>query len=131
MLVAEAYESVLAALCLWREARGEPREAKRGVLWVIRNRAQDARARWPSHPIDVILQRAQFSSFTLGDPNAVKFPRPDDPSWLECCAVVDDPGEDPTGGANHYHSLSAPDAVWWAQGETPIAHLGHLWFYGL
>jgi len=130
-MTAESYELVLTALCLWREARGEPREAKRGVLWVIRNRAQDHAHRWPLSPVQVILQSAQFSSFSSGDPNAVKFPKPDDPSWLECCSVVDDPGEDPTGGANHYHSLAGPHSVWWAQGEQPSAHVGRLWFFQL
>ena len=34
----ESYSSVLTALAIWREARGESQEARRGVLHVILNR---------------------------------------------------------------------------------------------
>ena len=34
----ETYALILVAICIWREARGESMEAKRGVGWTIRNR---------------------------------------------------------------------------------------------
>jgi hypothetical protein len=58
--------------------------------------------RWPRVPSEVVLRRAQFSSFNATDPNATLMPHWNNPAWQECSALVDDPGEDPTGGANHY-----------------------------
>jgi spore germination cell wall hydrolase CwlJ-like protein len=125
--------NVLTALCLWREARGEPKEAKRGVLHVIRNRQADGR--WPNSPVGVVLQPRQFSSFDTHDPNAVKWPQPSSVEWAsfeECCELVEDPGTDPTAGATHYHSL--PDnwpAPKWAKPEKLTVQIGALKFYKL
>jgi N-acetylmuramoyl-L-alanine amidase len=100
--LASAYESLLHALCVYREARGEPTEGKRAVAWSITNRSRDKR--WPRMISEVVLQRNQFSSFSPGDPNAALLPHWDDAAWQQCCAVVDEPGDDPTGGANSYHA---------------------------
>ena len=103
MDLTQYYEDFLLALCLWREARGESFEAKLAVRHVIMNRAADPR--WPDDYAGVILQPKQFSSFSAGDPNAVKFPALGDPSWIQCCHVAMVASiEDPTKGATFYHS---------------------------
>lgn len=128
MPTADSYQNVLIALCVWREARGEPAEAQRGVLHVILNRTRDKR--WPNTPVQVITQPKQFSSFNLTDPNVTKYPNPADASWLRCCAVVDAPGEDPTIGATHYHS-EMPLPPSWAEPQKLVAKIGNFSFYKL
>ncbi len=122
------YAGILTAICIWREARGESSLAQRGVWHVINNRAADKR--WPNTAPQVILQPKQFSSFNEGDPNAVKWPMPLDPSWLRVCNVVDEPGDDPTAGANHYHS-AMPVLPSWAEPLKLTCHLGGFSFYKL
>jgi N-acetylmuramoyl-L-alanine amidase len=126
-MVKETYGKVLAALCLWREARGESREAKRGVLHVILNRSKAT----GKSLAKVILQRLQFSSFNSNDPNAVKWPGEDDPAWLECCGLVDTPGVDPTGGANHYESCKDDAEPSWADDARLTTRIGAFEFYRL
>lgn len=131
MNTACVYESVLLALCLWREARGCESEARRGVLHVIRNRAA-ARFRGDSLTA-VVLAPYQFSSFNARDPNAALMPNPkhagDWRAWLECCALVDEPGPDPTGGALMYHSCAPGNFPDWAMPEKQTARIGPFWFY--
>jgi spore germination cell wall hydrolase CwlJ-like protein len=103
----EAFEQVLTALCIWREARGCSEEAQIGVYHVIANRVADHR--WPNTFSGVVQQPLQFSSFNAGDPNASKIPTNTDVAFAQCCAIVDAPGDDPTGSANHYHSLKPED----------------------
>jgi spore germination cell wall hydrolase CwlJ-like protein len=106
-----------------------------GVAWVIRNRMQDPAKRWPTTPAGVILQPRQFSSFNSNDPNASKMPVSNDPAWQECCRVVDAvaesaPENDPTRGANFYHSL--PTSIPWPAWAEPIAQtavIGAFRFY--
>jgi cell wall hydrolase len=102
------YDLFLLALCVWREARGEPLEAKTGVAWTVKNRA--ANPSWwggPSYS-SVILRAFQFSSFNHNDANATKWPVETDTSWmasLEVAALVfSGNSSDPTGGATHYYS---------------------------
>lgn len=114
----------LTALCLYREARGASQAAKAAVLAVIRNRATDARRRWPTDELKVIIQPYQFSSFNLNDPNTRKFPIPGDvewKAWLDCLAVVDAGlTADPTGGACFYHdkSILPPAKSWLGKNAT-------------
>ena len=133
MKTADSYEPFLTALALWREARGQSGDAKRGVLHVILNRAV-AGFRGTT-PAEVILWPYQFSSFNSTDPNAFRLPNPkqhgDWQAWLACCAVVDDPGPDPTGGAVMYHSYEADSPQWppWATPEKQTCQIGLFRFY--
>lgn len=128
----QCYELALLMLCIYREARGEPNEAKLGVGWTIKNRI--ALQNWMGKTYAaVILKPYQFSSFNSGDPNASKFPNPlNDTAYPECLAAAkaayDGVGIDPTGGATHYYdnSISAPK---WTEGATKTAMLGRLNFY--
>ena len=137
-----AYDQNLAAIVLWREARGvssiRRTEVFRGIMHVILNRMADAEKRWPRTIRDVILQPYQFSSFNYAenkllrtvtcDPNAVKWPKEKNPAdwaaFLDACAVVNDPGFDLTQGANHYHDTSiAPPYVAWLGKDATLADL--------
>ena len=110
------YDQWLTAICLWREARGESKRAIRAIYWVIQNRVLDSR--WPRTHAEVILQPKQFSSFMAGDPNSSRFPTPssgrDWDAYWTCVEVVQDPGTDPTGGANHYESCPDDHEPRWA-----------------
>jgi spore germination cell wall hydrolase CwlJ-like protein len=119
------YAGVLAALCVWREARGECPGAKRAVAHVIRNRA--AQKFRGTNPIEVILWPKQFSCFNAGDPNATLFPTANDAAFRECREAVANPGDDPTGGALYYHSCAKPPR--WAEKLQLTARIGAFRFY--
>jgi Cell Wall Hydrolase len=136
------YESWLACLCLWREARGESLPAKTGVWHVIQNRMADQQRRWPRTVAGVILQHAQFSSFLQSDPNCVRFPIPPIPTaspsadwlaFLDCQTVVESPlNADPTDGANFYESEpTAPDPAKqpWFDPKNLTCQIGAIRFY--
>jgi len=138
MNLLQDYESFVVSLAIWREARGESRAAKRGVYWVIKNRAND-KHRWPTDMVDVILQPWQFTSFAQKDPNVVKFPKKSDaPGWqafVECCDVVENPGDDNVSSANFYESYPEEKleelrgrASWFAADKLTV-QIDHLRFY--
>lgn len=88
------------------------------VYWVLVNRTRDAQGRWPRNLIDVITQKAQFSSFNVDSVDAV-FPSPshsmDWEAWQRCVTVINTPlGSDPTCGANCYHTEpdDKPQPAW-------------------
>jgi spore germination cell wall hydrolase CwlJ-like protein len=132
MTTFENYTSVLLALAIYREARGETDEAMLGVAWVIRNRWRDAKNRWPKTIPGVILQRLQFSSFNVNSTDAVFPTSSDDPAWLRCCAVVDSLAGscDPTTGAQFYHSIpEGQDLPKWAEVYPQTVTIGAFKFY--
>jgi hypothetical protein len=110
----------ILALCVWREARGEQDAGQRGVAHVCRNRTfvpfwWNGQKAGDYHA--VILQPYQFSSFNWGDPNEIKWPDDNDPSFLACkhnsmwvpCGV----DEDNTDGATDYYDTSIPFPPSW------------------
>ena len=137
MKIADTYDGVMLALTVWREARGESLEAKRGVAHVILNRMDDPR--WPDTVAAVVTQSRQFSCFNAGDPNAIKFPTQkqaaDWAAWVECCEVAGDAllgGYDPTKRANHYESVEdSSKRPAWADAEKMTLITGMIRFYRL
>lgn len=135
MNIADFYDQIMFALTIWREARDEPKDTKRGVAHVILNRMRDPR--WPHTAVDVVTQARQFSAFNVGDPNATKFPTIrnllDWAAWQECCAVVDEIALDPdlTYGTNRYESAPVDERPNWALLEKQTATIGALRFYRL
>jgi Cell Wall Hydrolase len=135
------YEQWLAALCLWREARGASVEALTAIWFVIVNRSQDAKLRWPRTIPGVILQFRQFSSFNAGDPNATKFPSPPlpgnpaSPDWsafLKCQeAVTTQLGSDLTNGATNYESEPPNQLPDWADPAKLTVTIAPFRFYKL
>lgn len=124
-------------LACWREARGESFDAKRAVCHVIKNRSRFP-AWWNGHVAGslshVILQKWQFSSFNLGDPNEKKWPADEDPAFAECCAAamaVSDGEADNTDGATYYYdtSIQWPEA-WGPQSSyVNTINIGRLRFW--
>lgn len=132
--ITDLYDRFIAALCLWREARGTAAtglDPMNGVLWVIYNRTLDKR--WPDTISRVVTERLQFSSFNLGDPNATLFPLAADKSWIAALSVVAGPAAvDPTLGANSYHSFDDVRLFpKWALPEKLTVKIGPFRFYKL
>lgn len=125
-----ALDFTLTALCVWRESRGQPLEAKKGVAWVIRNRTIHP-GWWGKDWATVILHPYQFSSFNQDDPNAVKWPVKSDPAWLESIMAAKDAWEaltaDPVDGATNYHDVSVDPA--WTRKMLLVKSVGKLKFY--
>ena len=102
----EAYDLVMVALTIYREAAAEPYDGKRAVASVMRNRWEHP-GWWGKTPAGVVTARLQFSAMTApGDPNLVKWPKPEEQAWkdsleIATCAVLGVLGDD-TKGATHY-----------------------------
>lgn len=134
----EAYPMVLLALTVWREARGEPHDAKRGVAWSIRNRTLRP-GWWGTNYVSVITKAWQYTSMTgKGDPNLSKWPRTDDDLWIASQQAAEEAylcaGTDPTGGAHSYFddSLKMNPPEWALSSQfTFTIKLGALNFYRL
>jgi len=123
------FDKWCAALCAWREARGEGRDGIRAVLHVIKNRADASRKSWAQ----IVYAHLQFSSMTYGqDPQLSNVPVSPDPAFADCYEIADTisgGGDfDLTNGATHYFN---PDIVLpsWAASMTKVASIGHHDFY--
>ncbi len=131
----DPYSLILLAICIWRESRGEVYEGKQGVAWTIQNRVLSPR--WWGHSLNgVILMPWQFSSFNANDPNAVKWPIPTDPAWVDsleiATKVLDGSLADNTGGATSYFDNSITSPTWATDGSnTATVSIGNLNFYKL
>jgi hypothetical protein len=127
------WEISLLALCLWREARNQPREAIQGVACSIRNRVYQPR--WWGHSwSSVILAGEQYSSFNRDDPNSTKFPADSDIVFPVCLGIAryvhDDAMPDNTNGAQSYFDKSLDaDPPKWAAKMTPTCDIGDFHFY--
>ena len=117
------------ALCVWREARGEPLAGMVLVAQTIENRVVDKR--WPDTYIGVITQPLQFSAFNRSDPNSVKFPTDDDPAWPRCVLAADQVLATgvPFSLANHYHTKEIFPP--WADRSKIVDRVGNHIFYKL
>jgi len=130
----------LLQLAIWREARGEPYDGKRGVAHVIVNRSVESNW-WNGHQAGslkrVILQPEQFSSFNANDPNADKWPLGDDPSFNDCCVAATSvmSGSDPdnTNGATYYYDTSIQWPRAWGNEANYVntLNIGRLRFWKL
>lgn len=126
----------ILARTIWGEARGESRQGKIAVAWVILNRTTHAR-RWPDDIQGVCLEKFQFSCWLENDPNRQKMRQVGWPDLIfrECLQVALSVclglEQDPTEGADHYLVSSIADKTKWARGETPVCRIGHHAFYKL
>jgi N-acetylmuramoyl-L-alanine amidase len=130
----------LLELCIWREARGESFDGKRGVAHVIRNRTQIStwwNGRIAGSVQRVVLQPYQFSSFNSGDPNADKWPMDTDTEFVESSVVATlvwlGKNPDNTDGATHYYDISIdwPEAWGPQSGFVNTLNVGRLRFWKL
>jgi spore germination cell wall hydrolase CwlJ-like protein len=132
-------ERDIAIRTLYGEARGESRESRVAVAWVIRNRVEIDLGRdgkpdwWGEGVIGVCCKPGQFSCWNAGDPNLAKIKalRPDDPTYRMLGAIVDAvfAGDvpDPTWGSTHYHTASVIPK--WARGLRSVTTIGGHLFY--
>lgn len=131
----ELSDLALLELCVWREARGEPFDAKRGVAHVIRNRVYSGIHWWGTDWHSVILHPYQFSSFNESDVNAAKWPTDFDNSFADCCQacipVFNGADDDLTQGALWYHDTSMGWPHAWGDQRNYVQTLamGRLLFY--
>lgn len=121
-------ELVFLALAIWREARGEPLEGKRGVAQVVLNRVAAQKKKWGLTVMQALFKRLQFSSLThSADKQLTAWPT-SGPVWEACLDVARDalwgPVENPVGNANSYHDTSV-DPGW----PGFICQIGRLKFY--
>lgn len=136
MAISEAEDPQLyiAALTVWREARGEPFQGKQGVAQVIYNRMTDTARRWPRTAIDVCKQHLQFSCWNSSDPNCTKYPEELDVSWQDSCKATMEifamQAADVTNGANCYYERHIP-APAWATPEKQTVEIGNHIFFRL
>jgi spore germination cell wall hydrolase CwlJ-like protein len=120
-----SYDLVMAALTLWREARGEPREGKVAIWHVILNRIN---AGWGNTVVDIVLAPKQFSCYNLDDPQVNLYPKHNDPAWLECWSVVNGEDANPVDGAKNYFNPDGADPAW-AKQLVEVARIGRHVFY--
>jgi N-acetylmuramoyl-L-alanine amidase len=126
-------EAFLLGLVVWREARGEPPEAKVAVACSVLNRVANPKW-WGTDVSTVIGKPFQYSSMTdPHDAQLTKFPTLSDSSWIESLQVAIDVLDGnrcivPNLGADSYHdkSIAAPS---WAKRELMVGQIGGLFFY--
>jgi len=125
----------IIALCVWREARGEPVDGKRGVAHVIANRVKHP-GWWGRDWKSVVLKPFQFSSFNKTDPNSNKWPVvEEDAIWTDCMSAASGAylglDDDLTEGAQFYHDSSiAFPAAWGPESQyVKTLKVGRLSFY--
>jgi hypothetical protein len=131
---------MILARAIFGEARGESRDGKIAVGWVIRNRAENGRW-WGTDYHSVILKPQQFSAFNQGDPNRPLVENPlyrnsqqDREAWYECYQmagqVLNNQVVDPTKRADHFYSLSIPKPSWADEAKFTV-QIGNHKFYRL
>lgn len=125
-------QDYIAALTIWREARGESYRAKLGVAHTLRNRLRSKR--WPDELGNVCMQSYQFSCFNKDDPNFKKWPDENSSVWRACIAAWMSSALTPdlTNGANHYHSYNDVSRYpYWANSGEKTIEIGAFKFYRL
>lgn len=132
-------ELYAGSLCLWREARGEPRAGKAAVAWTFIRRSR--KKGWWNRKRDgsivaVVAAPMQYSSMTdPHDAQLVKFPFGEESEWSECVNVVENvlagTEPDPTPGADSYYAKSMKTPPPWADEEHFVGEVGAHRFYRL
>jgi hypothetical protein len=128
------WERAFMALTLWREARGEPFEARVAVAGTVMNRV-DRPSWWGRDVISVLRKKWQYSSLTdPKDRQLTKWPEATDAIMEECLFiahhVIGRTGSinGPLRGADSYFDISIP-APYWTKGARFCGQIGRLKFY--
>jgi spore germination cell wall hydrolase CwlJ-like protein len=123
------------ARTLYGEARGEHLEGMQAVAWVILNRAKRGAPRFPATIGGVCKQKAQFTCWSAGDPNAKVCAQASDADPFYVLAIHAASGvlagqvPDPTDGADHYHTIGMRPYPSWAGKMELKAVIGQHRFY--
>lgn len=134
--LAQQDETVLMAMNLYAEARGEYEDAGEDALYaiaqVVHNRVLIGA--WGSSYKDVILAPLQFSWTRSGEPNQDAALNPSNSEiWAICYRVATEVmgggGSNPVGGADHYHANYVSPS--WADESKITATIGVHIFYDL
>jgi len=130
---------ILYSTCIWGEGRGEPKESKAAIAWVIRNRwiKNGLVMRYGDTIKEVILKPLQFSCFNHFDPNRKKLFNPLQYDtfevWAECFEIAEkvhtEEISDPTNGATHYHHKDMKVHPKWTEKMIKTAEIGSHIFY--
>lgn len=104
-----------AALCVWKEARGEQDAGMQAVAHVIFNRI--GFVGFPHTLHDVVYQKNAFTSMSVAsDPEYSLMPHPNDEEYAYASAIVSAVAEgidhDPTRGAHYYANLKNVSSGW-------------------
>lgn len=128
-----AADVVFLALCIWREARGEPHDAKVAVACSVLNRV-DRPSWWGTSITGVLFKKWQYSSLTDPKDRQLTTWPARDPAWAECLTVARDAIEghvtNPVPGADSYYDTSIPPPKW-ATPQTFVGQVGRLMFYNV
>jgi N-acetylmuramoyl-L-alanine amidase len=124
------FDVACAALCAWREARGEGRDGIRAVLHVIANRAKIHNKSWAQ----IVFARLQFSSMTYPeDPQLTNVPVSPDAQFADCYAIAENIQQggdfDLTEGATSYYATSMTTPPYWAASMTKTVQIGSQIFF--
>lgn len=136
-------EDVLLARLIFGEARNQPREAKAGVAWTVKNRLRAQRAYWGFSFHEVIQKSGQYAAMDPRDDNFSKLIDPfntnepgADEAWYECYqvaqGVIEGTIEDPTEGAVFFHSVDYSQERFVTRdvpGAIFIKQIGDILFY--
>lgn len=104
-----------AALCVWREARGEGYDGMLAVANVIMNRQRTV---WRGKGLaEVVSDPHQFSSMTIGgDSQTIVWPSPNDQAFGVAFDVMNAAANgtdaDPTQGATFYRNAASATSEW-------------------
>ena len=118
-----AYETVMLALVMWREARGEGRDGMRAVGHVVRNRHK---AGWGS-VVDCITKKNQFTSMSVpGDGQLTRWPKTGEflNTLHDANRILDGSDGDLTKGALYYANLEIATSGWFFEHIVgdPVGH---------
>lgn len=133
------YEIALLALTLWREARGESRDARIAVAHTVKNRLSKP-GWWGNDWISVLTKKWQYSSLTdPKDGQLTAWPAASDHVFEECLeiaqAVIEGTIRSQLAGIDSYFddSLQGDLVPKWAR-ENPskfVGKIGRLNFYNM
>jgi len=125
-------DKVFLALALWREARGESKEVRSAIGFVILNRVK-AGGWWGTDITSVLFKKWQFSSLTdPKDKQLTTWPLSNDQSWQECLsladAVINGKAMNEIANADSYYdiSISAPK---WVEKAKFVKQINKVKFY--
>jgi N-acetylmuramoyl-L-alanine amidase len=130
----KAYQLVLLALVIWREARGAGFKAMIAVGYSIMNRVKKP-SWWGNSLVSVITKKWQYSSMAApNDPQLILYPQENDGTFAQCLEIaqwiINGNVDNPVVGADSYYddSISAPK---WATKDCFVAKIANLNFYNV